>query len=309
MLTAVDLFAGGGGFSTGARSAGVKVLAAYDNSEFALKYHQANHPETLHFNQNLLEPDWTEAPEVDIVLASPCCQGHSKARGKNNDNPQHDKSRLTANAVPSLFDYRPPKLLGMVENVPELMKWKLWPAWVNAMELLGFSVSPHIVDCADLGVPQNRVRLFVVLTKSRNPLKVKLPKLDPIPARSFIDFESGRWSKIEKPGRSKATLRRIANGRKQLKTDRFLFPYYSSGSGTTGRSLDRPIGTIRTRAAWGLVDGNRMRMLTREEIRKASSFPDDYILPKSVSASCRLMGNAVPPEAVNIFLTETLKQM
>ena len=44
---------------------------------------------------------------------------------------------------------------------------------------------------------------------------------------------------IDKPGRSQATLNRIARGRAQLKTDTFLIPYYGSGSGLTGRSFEQ----------------------------------------------------------------------
>lgn len=72
-------------------------------------------------------------------------------------------------------------------------------------------------------------------------------------------------------------------------------PYYGSGSGLTGRSLDRPIGTITTRARWALVDGDRMRMLTTAENRAGMGFPDDYLLPDNHALALHLLGNANPP--------------
>lgn len=52
-------------------------------------------------------------------------------------------------------------------------------------------------------------------------------------------------SPIIKPGRTASTLLRVENGWKRF-GERFVMPYYGSGSGLTGRSLNRPIGTITT---------------------------------------------------------------
>jgi DNA (cytosine-5)-methyltransferase 1 len=109
-----------------------------------------------------------------------------------------------------------------------------------------------------------------------------------------IDFTAGRWRAVEAPGRAAATLARIARGRARF-GDRFVIPYYGSGSGLTGRSLHRPIGTITTLARWAVVDGDRMRMLTVEETRAAMSFPAGYRLPAQQRQATMMLGNAVPP--------------
>ncbi|MBR9756430.1 MAG: DNA cytosine methyltransferase, partial [Gammaproteobacteria bacterium] len=199
-MNVIDLFAGGGGFSTGASMAGCNVAWAANHWPDAVEWHSRNHPNAAHICQDLHQADWSQVPAHDLMLASPCCQGHSKARGKASGNPQHDASRSTAWAVVSAAEYhRPPAIL--VENVPEFLDWQLYRPWVLAMQALGYAVSPHVVDAADLGAPQNRIRMFLVLTQSAQPLKLNLPTLDHLPAASFIDFEAGRWQPIEKPGR------------------------------------------------------------------------------------------------------------
>lgn len=305
MYTAIDLFAGLGGWSTGAKQAGVDVLWAANHWPEAVKWHSANHPTTEHVCQDLHQADWTQVPAHDIMLASPCCQGHSNARGKANGNPQHDASRSTAWAVVSASEFHKQELV-IVENVAEFLDWSLYPAWAMAMESLGYSLSPHIVDCADLGVPQNRIRLFIVCTRSKNGLILDLPELEHKPASSFIDFDTGKWSELNKPGRAEATLARAAAGRKSF-GDRFVMPYYKSGSGKTGRSLDRPIGTITTKARWGVVDGSRMRMLTVDETLVAMSFDKDIERPKQNYLTVHLAGNAVPPLAGQRVLEAALK--
>jgi DNA (cytosine-5)-methyltransferase 1 len=178
----------------------------------AVEWHAANHLDTQHICQDLHQADWTRVPSHDILLASPCCQGHSKARGKSSGNPQHDSSRSTAWAVVSALEFHRPEA-AIVENVPEFVDWALYPAWLSAMRSLGYQVAPHIVDCADLGAPQNRVSMFLVCTRSAAPLMLDLRPERHTAANSFVDLEAGRWADIERPGRAAATLERVKAGR------------------------------------------------------------------------------------------------
>lgn len=305
MTTAIDLFAGLGGWSTGARAAGVQVLWAANHWPEAVKWHAANHKETEHVCQDLHQARWEQVPKHDLLLASPCCQGHSKARGKKSGNPQHDSSRSTAWAVVSALEFHQPEA-GVIENVQEFMEWALYPPWLAAVQALGYQVAPHIVDCADLGVPQHRVRLFLVLTRSKAPLMLELHRRQHVPAASFLDFDAGRWSPIEKPGRAQATLGRVRNGRERF-GERFIMPYYGKGSGTTGRDINRPIGTITTLDRWALVDGNRMRMLSANEALAAMSFPPDTLRPDNHRLTMHMAGNAVPPLAGQRVIEALLK--
>lgn len=293
-MKSIDLFAGAGGFSTGATMAGCEVVWAANHWPDAVEWHAANHPTAQHVCQDLHQARWELVPKHDLMLASPCCQGHSKARGKAHGNPQHDASRSTAWAVVSAAEYHRPEFI-LVENVPEFLNWQLYRPWELAMQALGYSVAPHVIDAADHGAPQNRVRMFLVLARSRAPLMLNLQPQQHIPARSFIDLNSGNWQPINKPGRAKATLERVAAGRAEH-GDTFLISYY--GMSKTGRSLDRPIGTITTRDRWAIVHGDQMRMLTRFECRDAMSFPADYKLPDNHRLAVHLLGNAVCPVPV-----------
>jgi len=293
-MRAIGLFAGAGGFSTGAKLAGCEVVWAANHWPDAVEWHARNHPGAQHVCQDLHQANWEQVPSHDIMLASPCCQGHSKARGKAANNPQHDASRSTAWAVVSAAEYHRPPVV-VVENVPEFLDWSLYPAWRLAMQALGYQIAPHVIDSADYGAPQNRVRMFLVLTQSNAPLMLNMLPEKHIPARSFIDLDGGNWQPINKPGRAAATLERVANGRREH-GDVFLFSYY--GNTKTGRSIDRPVGTITTRDRWAIVKGDKMRMLNRFECRAAMSFPDDYLLPDNHRLAVHMLGNAVTPEPV-----------
>ena len=300
-MRAVDLFAGAGGFTEGAKQAGINVVWAGNHWRDAVEIHAANHPEVMHVCQDLQQANWLEVPTHDILLASPACQGHSLARGK--DKPHHDAYRSTAWAVVECLEvHRPP--LFVAENVEGFRRWCLLPAWKQALRILGYALSENLVDAADYGVPQNRTRLFIIGTRSKAPLRLKPRDVPHVPIAPYIDWHApeSAWRTIDGT-LAKATRDRIKRGRAQF-GDRFLFPYYKSGSGLTGRSIHRPVGTITTKDRWAIVDGDRMRMFSVDECRAAMGFRPDYKLPSKSTDAKKMLGNAVCPPKVAEILRE-----
>lgn len=295
-MRAIDLFAGSGGFSEGARMAGCHVAWAANHWEDAVRVHADNHPDTVHACQDLQQADWSQVPAHDLLLASPACQGHSRARGKERDH--HDAQRSTAWAVVSAAEFHRPAAF-VVENVPEFKDWSLFPAWCAAMNALGYALAPQVLDAADHGVPQHRRRLFVVGTRSSNPIVLQLPKREHVHASRVVDFSAGKWSPIVKPGRAVKTLQRVKSGR-LAHGDRFLTAYFGNEHG--GRSIHRPLGTVTTRDRYAAIDGERMRMLSADEYRAAMGFPAAYRLPSQHRLAVHMLGNAVcPPVARDVI--------
>lgn len=294
-MKAIDLFAGAGGWTEGATQAGVTVVAAANHWAKAVASHELNHPNTIHHCQDLNLFDPGDYPAHDLMLASPSCQGHSPARRRDlfGAEARHDKSRATAWCVVDTAEICRPKAL-IVENIPAFYKWALYPQWKASLEALGYHLREHVLDAADFGVPQNRERAIITGCLSR-PIQIGSGRVEWVAASSFLRFDKGNWSPINKPSRAQATLDRIATGRRQLGTGRFLAPYYSEGSGLTGRSIDRPIGTVTTLDRFLLVDGDRCRCLMVEEYKAAQSFRADYKLTGNRRDQIMQLGNAVPP--------------
>lgn len=288
-MTAIDLFAGAGGFTAGAGLAGLPVAWAANHWRPAVDCHAANHPEVTHACQDLHQADWTAVPRHDVLLASPACQGHSPARGK--DRPHHDACRATAWAVVSCAEvHRPARIV--VENVPAFRRWVLFPVWLDALRRLGYAITEALADAADAGVPQHRERLFVCgfLGASAAPDLV-LPRRDHVAAGSVVSFSGADgWSRVQ--GLCPATRARWHEGHR-AHGERFLLAYYGSARG--GRSLERPLGTVTTVDRYALVCGDRLRMLSVEEYRRTMGFPAGYVLPANRRDATKLLGNAVPP--------------
>lgn len=310
-MRAIDLFAGAGGFSEGARMAGAKVLWAANHAPEAVAVHMANHPETEHACQDLHQTNFFEVPAHDLLLASPCCQGHSRARGR--DREHHDRQRSTAWACTSAAEAQRPAAF-IVENVPSFVDWQLFPAWKASMELLGYNLSSSILDSQFFGVPQERKRIFIVgMRKKAFRFEKTQPREDLVPLSSILDLEDGAWSPISDAGRKAlgkrvlvdATKARIAVGRKRFGNGLFWFPYF--GANISAFSVDRPVWTITTRDRYCLCMGDQMRILTANEVRKAMGFPDTYKLSGKSKADKMLLGNAVVPAVASWLIKRVME--
>jgi DNA (cytosine-5)-methyltransferase 1 len=306
-MRCIDLFAGAGGFSEGAEAAGLDVVWAANHWPAAIAVHEANHPTAKHICQDLHQVDWTRVPAHDLMLASPCCQGFSPARGK--DKPHHDDARATAWAVIDAAEVCRPRAI-VVENVPWMARWVLFPIWCAALEALGYQLAAESLDASRFRVPQMRERLFLVALLSGRRFRFPpLPAWEPVPIRDALNLDAGGWRPWATPGRVyaglrplvPATLARIEEGLRSHGDRPFRVQY--NGSARGGVSLDQPIGTITTRDRYALVQGDRFRFLAADECRAAMGFPAGYRLTGKHALDVHLLGNAVCPPVPAWLLT------
>ncbi|WP_255663768.1 MULTISPECIES: DNA cytosine methyltransferase [unclassified Nocardia] len=180
MLTLTDLFCGAGGSSTGAIAVpGVAVRMAVNHWRLAVETHHSNHPTTDHACVDISQVDPRLFPRTDLLWASPSCTNHSVARGRSRaadsqpdlfgeilPSEAAERSRATMWDVVRFAEHHCYRGI-IVENVVDAAKWVMWPAWLQALELLGYRYhvvylnSMHAQACGD-PAPQSRDRLYVV---------------------------------------------------------------------------------------------------------------------------------------------------
>ncbi len=188
----VDNFAGGGGASLGIEIAiGRSPHIAINHDKAAIKMHTANHPDTLHYTEDVWDVDPKTAcgkRKVRFVWASPDCRHFSRAKGNK---PVNKKIRGLAWVVVKWAEEVSPDMI-FLENVREFKDWgpvkrlykhgrpqfdkhgqpqyvpipekkgQTFKLWVKALEKLGYKLEFRELCCADYGVPQLRKRLFMV---------------------------------------------------------------------------------------------------------------------------------------------------
>ncbi|BEV15095.1 DNA cytosine methyltransferase [Herbaspirillum sp. DW155] len=119
----IDNFAGGGGASTGIEMAfGRPVDVAINHDGEALAMHEANHPTTRHYREDVftVHPGFvTQQQPIGLAWFSPDCKHHSKAKGGK---PREKKIRGLAWVCLKWGTFQMPRAIA-IENVEEFQDW------------------------------------------------------------------------------------------------------------------------------------------------------------------------------------------
>ncbi len=185
----VDLFAGGGGASSGIEMAtGRQVDVAINHDAAAVALHQANHPQTKHHVSDVFEVDphaVTDGRPIGFLWASPDCTDHSKAKGGKPI--RNKKRRALAWVVKRWAGQVQPRVI-CLENVEEFIQWgplvglpgalrrcdkrkgKTFRRFVRDLEELGYQVEHRELRACDYGAPTIRKRLFLIARCDGEPI-------------------------------------------------------------------------------------------------------------------------------------------
>lgn len=119
----VDLFAGGGGASTGIEQAiGRHVDIAINHDAEAIGMHEVNHPQTRHYRadiRDVMPRQVTHGVPVGLLHASPDCTDHSQAKGGQ---PRKQEIRSLAWMVHRWAGSVTPDVITL-ENVEQMLQW------------------------------------------------------------------------------------------------------------------------------------------------------------------------------------------
>jgi DNA (cytosine-5)-methyltransferase 1 len=175
-LTAVEIFAGGGGLAVGLKRAGFTAVAAIELEKHAAATFKANHPDVQVFRQDVREISGAALLElgggsIDVLAACPPCQGFSSLTSKYK---RDDERNLLVGEVARLTEEIRPQAV-MIENVPGLAKKgrPLFDDLVRRLEALGYICNWDILQVADYGIPQKRRRLVLLAGKG---FRIEMPK-------------------------------------------------------------------------------------------------------------------------------------
>jgi len=275
----VDLFAGGGGASTGYEIAfGKSPDIAINHDMEALTMHRANHPDTIHICQDVMnvEPLYaTGGRLVRALWASPDCTHFSKAKGGK---PREQSIRDLAWIVVKWAEQTRPLIIG-VENVEEFKTWgpldedgqpikekvgKTFKKWLRELRKLGYTVSYRELVAADYGAPTTRKRLFVVARLDKKRIRWPKPTHGAgtdkpwRTAAECINWNDPAPSIFErKKPLAENTQRRIADGIRRYvmnAANPFLVTYYGpkKSGDFRGSGLDEPLRTQTTENRFAL---------------------------------------------------------
>lgn len=187
----IDLFCGAGGTSTGIHLSSVnsEVLACVNHDADAIKCHKANHPNAVHFTEDIR--DFTVIQRIETLVrylrirepncviniwASLECTHFSKAKGGM---ARDADSRTLAEHLIKYVQAINPDFL-YIENVREFMSWGPldingkpvssqkgvdYVKWRDTLKKAGYNYDYKLLNSADFGAYTSRLRYFGIFAR------------------------------------------------------------------------------------------------------------------------------------------------
>lgn len=291
-LLYIDLFCGAGGTSTGVENSRymgeqcAKVIACVNHDVNAIASHAANHPEALHFTEDIrtlelsplvahIERMKNIYPDALVVLwASLECTNFSKAKGGQ---PRDADSRTLAEHLFRYIEAIDPDYI-QIENVEEFMSWgdmdenghpiskdkgRCYEKWKRNVKRYGYDFDWRILNAADYGAYTTRKRFFGIFAKHGLPIVFPEPthckdgKTDMFgrlekwkPVKDVLDFsDEGESIFCRKKSLAEKTLERIYAGLIKFVAggkEAFISRYNTVRPQDTFKSIEETCGVLTT---------------------------------------------------------------
>lgn len=191
----IDLFAGGGGASTGTEMAtGKPVDIAVNHNENAISMHRVNHPYTQHFTCDVYEVkphQVTGGRRVAHLHASPDCTHHSQAAGGQ---PRSTASRSLSWVIAMWAGQAAPAMITM-ENVKQIRNWG--PLVAKRCKATGRVVTLERITCPRTNKTINRVADPGERVPVQNQFLIPDPKRKGKTWRAFLKHLRGLGYQVE----------------------------------------------------------------------------------------------------------------
>lgn len=327
-LTSISLFSGAGGLDLGLERAGFRIRLCVENDVAARKTILGNRDWTLASpgdifeltTQSIADQSGLDDGDVDLLHGGPPCQPFSKSglwvSGKT---PQMADPR--AKSLKAYLDiveaFRPRVIL--LENVEGIASGNTRNGLahfvaglerINRRRKTAYVPTVHRLNALDYGVPQRRVRLFIVASRDGRAFETA----DLTPRSLGLHETRTAWDAIGDLDNSEPNSDLRLTGQWAD-----LLPSIPEGENYlwhTPRGGGAPIFGWRTRywsfllklskrepswtvqASPGPATGPfhwRNRRLSVAELKRIQTFPDDYGFAGNYRDAVRQIGNAVPP--------------
>lgn len=315
----VSTFSGCGGACLGFEMAGFEIVWASEFVEEARRTYEANHPGVPVDGRDirdvtaeqLLAATGLERGALDVFEGSPPCASFSTAgkrekgwgevkaysdREQRSDDLFFEYARLLDGLQPRVFT---------AENVSGLVKGKAigyFKEILVALRSCGYAVEAKVLDASWLGVPQARQRLIFVGVRNDlvdcygiRPAHPK-PRTPRYAIRDVLDL-STPLERDPETGQD-ITLDRYAIGAEwdKIRPGQSSQRYFQLVRPAT----DGPCPTITTITPGGvgragITHPTQKRKFTLAELRRLSSFPQDFILTGTFEQRWERIGRSVPP--------------
>lgn len=292
-MNVVSLFSGAGGLDYGFIMAGHNILWANDLYEDAVKTYRKNIGNHI-VCKDISLIDTNNIPNCDIVIGGFPCQGFSVANTKRHI--KDTRNTLYKQLIRVIHAKRPTFFLAEnVKGILSLGKGEVIKEIISDFQSIGYKVKYKLLNAADYGVPQTRMRVIIVGVREDIDFDYQYPE----PTNSqYGSLTTAQWVSVGE------IMDEIPDPDLPNNLPNHQYSKYKLGfNGYIGhRPLDpsKPAPTVTGRGddKGGVVilpHPNGLRRMSGRELAAVQSFPLNYEFCGSLSSVYRQIGNAVPP--------------
>lgn len=287
-FTHVSLFSGAGGLDIGLEKAGFKTIWANDFNHDACETHKLWSDATM-VEGDVGNIDFNTIPEADIISGGFPCQGFSLAGPRKIDDSRNSLYRYFVRLV----ELKQPKVF-IAENVKGLLTMSdgsIIDAIIHDFSDKGYRVTVDLVNAADYGVSQDRVR--VILVGIRNDLDVAFKFPEPNTTRMSLNDVIGCFPApaTDEVCNAPYSSRYMSRNRKRgWHAQSFTIPAMAKQvplhpSSPDMIKLDKDL--------WQFGNG-LTRRLSYKEAAAIQTFPNGMIFCGDLTSKYKQIGNTVP---------------
>lgn len=288
--TAGDGFCGGGGTARGMREASLSISFAFDIEPHMITTYAKNNPSTLVACTSVF--DFVSNPlyhrTVDILHLSPPCQYFSPAHTVAG---QSDEANSAAQfMITGMLAATRPRVVTLEQTEGIISRHPEWfMALVEQFTTQGFSVRWKVLNMADYGVPQERLRLIVLAA---------------CPGEALPDFPAPNHTRVPRDVVGKRPFHSVADAIRGIPVPWFHhnpMPLREEGAARASlRHFDGETELAKTLTCHGGIGNNHpsgQRGYTLREFAALQTFPAWHLFPEELGVTVlkRQVGNAVPP--------------
>lgn len=292
-MNVVSLFSGAGGLDYGFIMAGHNILWANDLYEDAVETYRKNIGNHI-ICKDISLIDTNDIPNCDIVIGGFPCQGFSVANTKRHI--KDTRNTLYKQLIRVIQAKRPTFFLAEnVKGILSLGKGEVIKAIISDFQSIGYKVKYKLLNAADYGVPQTRMRVIIVGVREDIDFDYQYPE----PTNSqYGSLITAQWISVGE------IMAEIPDPDLPNDLPNHRYSKYKLGfNGYIGhRPIDpsKPAPTVTGRGddKGGVVilpHPNGLRRMSGRELAAVQSFPLNYEFCGPLSSVYRQIGNAVPP--------------
>ncbi|GAO98962.1 modification methylase HhaI [Caedimonas varicaedens] len=304
--TFIDLFCGIGGFRLALEAKGLNCVFSSEIDPKTQDAYEANFGERP--QGDIRKIDAKDIPAHDVLCGGFPCQSFSvagKREGLTSENGQlfYEIVRIAKHHQPKVM------ILENVRGIVSLNEGRAIEELEHQLHKIGYKVFRHILNASYYGIPQARVRVYLVAVRKDLPIisLMPIPTEEDIVLADVLEDEGNipEWVYLNRDD--------LVFDRRDAVKGRVLQPvrvgYFgkvdANGKAHQHAKIYSPTGhactvTADRRGGPAYEIQGRVRTLSITETKRVMGFRDDHVVAPLRTAAYQMLGNAVIPKMVGL---------